>query len=103
MKTIILQQAFEELNDAIEYYEEQQAGLGLKLKDEVDLHVRWISDNAAVPRIRKGGYRRVNLKTFPYYIAYIIREDTVWILAVAHGHRQPRYWINRKNEIRRLS
>ena len=29
MKKIILQQAFEELNDAIAYYEEQQAGLGL--------------------------------------------------------------------------
>jgi len=99
MKTIIFQQAFEELNDAIEYYEEQQAGFGLKLKDEVDRHVRWIANNSTVPRIRRGGYRRVNLKTFPYYIAYIIREDTLWILAVAHGHRQPRYWINRKNEI----
>ena len=39
MKKIILQQAFEELNDAIAYYEEQQAGLGLRLKDEVDQHV----------------------------------------------------------------
>jgi len=29
MKKIILQQAFEGLNDAIAYYEEQQAGLGL--------------------------------------------------------------------------
>jgi len=29
MKKIILQQAFEELNDAITYYEEQQAGYGI--------------------------------------------------------------------------
>ncbi len=36
MKIIILQQAFEELNDAVEYYEEQQNGLGLKLKEEVE-------------------------------------------------------------------
>ncbi|WP_255372208.1 hypothetical protein [Chlorobium sp. KB01] len=28
MKKIVLQQAFEELNDAIAYYEEQQPGLG---------------------------------------------------------------------------
>ncbi len=99
MKKIILQQAFEELNDAIAYYEEQQAGLGLRLKDEVDRHVSWISDNSTVPRIRRGGYRRVNLEAFPYYIAYIIREDTLWILAVAHGHRKPGYWIKRKDEI----
>lgn len=31
MKRIILRQAFEELNDAIAYYEEQQAGLGLRM------------------------------------------------------------------------
>lgn len=100
MKKIFLQQAFEELHDAITYYEEQQSGLGLRLKDEFDRHVRWISDNFAVPRIRKGGYRRVNLNAFPYYIAYIIREETLWILAVAHGHRKPEYWIKRKTEIK---
>ncbi|MBF0202455.1 MAG: type II toxin-antitoxin system RelE/ParE family toxin [Desulfamplus sp.] len=99
MKKIILQQAFNELDDAISYYEDQQAGLGLRLMDEFDQHVRWILSNSDVPRIRRGGYRRVNLKTFPYYIAYIVREDTVWILAVAHGHRKPEYWIERKNEI----
>ncbi len=33
MKKKILQQAFEELNDAIAYYEEQQAGLGLNSKE----------------------------------------------------------------------
>ena len=36
MKKKILQQAFEELNDAIAYYE----GLGLRLKDEIDQHVK---------------------------------------------------------------
>ena len=49
MKKKILQQAFEELNDAIAYYEEQQIGLGLRLKDEVDQHVNWILDNSTVP------------------------------------------------------
>jgi len=32
MKIIFLQQAFDELNDAVAYYEEQQLGLGLKMK-----------------------------------------------------------------------
>nr|VFJ47222.1 MAG: ParE toxin of type II toxin-antitoxin system, parDE [Candidatus Kentron sp. FM]VFJ48571.1 MAG: ParE toxin of type II toxin-antitoxin system, parDE [Candidatus Kentron sp. FM]VFK08055.1 MAG: ParE toxin of type II toxin-antitoxin system, parDE [Candidatus Kentron sp. FM] len=99
MKKIILQQAFEELQNAIAYYEEQQTGLGLKLKEEFDRHIYWIMGNSTVPRIRSGGYRRVNLKMFPYYIAYIIRGDTLWILAVAHGHRRPEYWIGRKNKI----
>ena len=99
MKKIILQQAFEELNDAIVYYEEQQAGLGLRLKDEVDQHIHWILGHSTLPRIRSGGQRRVNLKVFPYYIAYIVREDTLWILSIAHGHRPPEYWIKITNEI----
>jgi hypothetical protein len=72
MKQIILQEAFDELNDAIAYYEEQQVGLGLRLKEEVDQYVKWITRNYDVPRIREGGYCRVNLKVFPYHIAYII-------------------------------
>ena len=99
MKKKILQQAFEELIDAIAYYEEEQAGLWLRLKDEFDQHVKWILSNPTVPRIRSGGYRRVNLKIFPYYIPYIIRKETLWILAFAHSHRKPNYWIKRKSEI----
>jgi len=99
MKKIILQQAFEELNDAVAYYEEQQPGLGLRLKDEVDQYTNWILNNYDVPKIRSGGYRRVNLKVFPYYIAYIVRKETLWILAIAHAHRKPEYWIKRKNKV----
>jgi hypothetical protein len=42
MKTVILRQAFEELKNAVDYYEEQQAQLGLKLSDEVQQHIDWI-------------------------------------------------------------
>ncbi|MBU0464888.1 MAG: type II toxin-antitoxin system RelE/ParE family toxin [Proteobacteria bacterium] len=99
MKVIILQQAFKELNDAIEYYEEQQNGLGMKLKEEIDHYVKWISNNSNVPKIRSNGYRRVNLKVFPYFIAYTIKKEAIWILAIAHGYRKPQYWIKRKSNM----
>ena len=54
---------------------------------EIDKHVQWIMQNYTVPRVRNGGYRRVNLKTFPYYIAYMVCVDTLWIPAIAHNHR----------------
>ncbi len=66
MKIIIIEQALDELRAAVEYYEDQQSGLGLKLTEEIDQHVKWISQNADIPRLRPGGYRRVNLKIFPY-------------------------------------
>ena len=99
MKTVIIRQAAEELNDAIEYYEEKHAGLGLRMMDEIDKHIQWIQDNVKTPRIHKGGYRRVNLKIFPYYIAYMFHKNILWILAIAHNHRKPEYWIDRKKHI----
>lgn len=96
MKVIVLPESRAELVDAAGYYEEQQPGLGWRFWQEVDEHILWVAENATVPRLRPGGYRRVNLKVFPYYVAYLVKEDAVWVLAIGNSHRQPEYWIERK-------
>jgi len=98
MKIQVLPPARAELVDAVASYERQEGGLGFRLWEEVDLHVDWIARNPSIPRMRLGGYRRVNLKTFPYYLAYISRSDSIWILAIANAYRQPEYWIERIKE-----
>ena len=100
MKLRVVKEAEAELTEAIASYEATEAGLGIRLKDEARLAIQWIHHNAGLPRIRPKGYRRVNLKVFPYYIAYFICAETIWILAIAHGHRRPEYWISRKKKIR---
>jgi toxin ParE1/3/4 len=89
-----LPQAKAELMDALEYYDGELNGLGQRFWDEVDRHIAWIVDNAEIPQLRDGGYRRVNLRVFPYYIAYVVRDPVIWIVSVAHGHRLPEYWID---------
>ena len=42
-----------------------------------------------------GGYRRVNLRVFPYFVAYVSSGDTIWVLAIGHVRRRPEYWIKR--------
>lgn len=96
MKLEILKQAESELNEAISHYEEIEPGLGIHLKEKARAALLWIQANPEILRIRPNGYRRVNLKPFPHYIAYQIRDDTIWILAITHGHRRPEYWIERK-------
>lgn len=96
MKLVVLPQAAQEFEDAAAYYDRQEPGLGGRFREEVAGHVRWIVANASVPSTRPGGYRRVNLKVFPYYLSYQLKGDTVWILAVAHGRRKPEYWISRR-------
>ena len=95
MKPLFLPQAANEFDDAVAYYEDKQAGLGQRFRDEVDQYVLWIIGHADIPRSQLGGYRRANLKTFPHYIAYMQIGDLIWILAIAHGHREPGYWIER--------
>jgi len=96
MNLVILPQAAAELRDAIEYYEGEQSGLGKRFWGELETHLRWITQNAALPRLRKNGdYRRVNLKIFPYYVAYAIREQAVVILAISHASRMPEHWIKK--------
>lgn len=99
MNVVVVPQAADEFEAATAHYGDKQPGLGQRFRDEVDRHIRWIAQNPEIPRLRSGGYRRLNLKIFPHYVAYAQIGETIWILAIAHGHREPEYWIDRKRLI----
>jgi plasmid stabilization system protein ParE len=99
MTIIVLPEAADEFEDATAYYSDKQSGLGQRFRDEVDRYIRWIAEHTEIPRLRLGGYRRVNLRVFPHYIAYVQFGQTIWILAIAHAHREPEYWIDRKQNL----
>lgn len=96
MTVLVVPEARSELRAAVDYYESQADGLGKKLWLEVEEHLAWIAHHHTLPRLRPGGYRRVNLRVFPYLIAYMVRGDAIWILAIAHSHREPDFWIKRR-------
>ena len=91
----ILDEAAQEFAESVAYYEFREPGLGLRFREEVATVVDRILRFPEVPRLRRKRYRRVNLRAFPHYVAYIIRSDTIWIVAIAHGHRRPEFWIDR--------
>ena len=95
MNLRILDQAAAEFEAAIARYENIESGLGVRFKQDVQTAAPWIGDHPELPRVRPNGFRRVNLKVFPYYIAYTILAGTIWVLAIAHGARRPEYWIDR--------
>ena len=97
MKIQILQEAKEELAGAIQYYEDITPGLGIRLKRQVKEVLSWIKVNFELPRLRPKGYRRVNCKTFSYYIAYSIRKNEIFIVAIANSYKYPDFWIERIN------
>jgi plasmid stabilization system protein ParE len=95
MTVITLDEASREFAESVKYYENKEPGLGKRFRDEVAAAIAWISVNPETPRVRTRGYRRVNLRAFPHYIAYMIRGETIWILAIAHAHRRPEFWLER--------
>ena len=95
MTLITLEEAEQEFAESVAYYESRERGLGSEFRDEVAAVVDWILRFPDTPRLRPKGYRRVNLCAFPHYVAYIRRGDTIWVVAIAHGHRRPEFWINR--------
>lgn len=83
MTLITLEDAVREFVPSVAYYESREPGLGLRFRDEVEAVVEWIQRFPEVPRLRPKGYRRVNLRTFPHYVASVVRKGTIgsWRLA----------------------
>ena len=95
MNIRFLAPAQRELDDAVAWYNEQVIGLGLEFLDELDRAVRRVlAFPLSYPEIEPG-IRRCRLARFPYGLIYGVDDETVIIVAVAHLHRRPRYWIDR--------
>ena len=95
MRVVLLHEAETEFWTAATYYDQQEAGLGVRFKIEVDQFIEKIVADPMRPRLRRKCYRRVNLAIFRHYIAYVVRDDMVWIVAVCHAHRRPEFWMER--------
>lgn len=95
MKVRFLTLAQQELDDATAWYDERAEGLGHEFLDELDRTVRRaISFPRSCPEI-EAGIRRCLIARFPYGLIYGIDDDTIVVVAVAHLHRRPDYWIDR--------
>ena len=84
-----------ELDDAFEWYESQLSGLGARFIQEFDDTVSRIIDFPAIGPKLAPGIRRCLLPRFPFGVIYAADESDLSILAVAHLHREPRYWVDR--------
>ncbi len=88
--------ALDDSLQAIAYYEDKQAGLGLCFKESVDRAVESIARMPLSYRVLTPPFRRCLLPGFPYGIIFTIEPDFIYVVAVAHAKRKPGYWAKRK-------
>lgn len=95
MRVVFSPQAQEEFEEAERYYNRQASHLGGEFRRDI---------REALPRLRqwplacpveRGEIRRLILSRFPYKLLYSVESDHIYVVAVAHQHREPNYWVDR--------
>jgi hypothetical protein len=95
MKIIIAKIAQQEFIESKTYYEIEQSGIGLRFENEIKKALIRIQQFPYTWPIETKEIRRCFLHKFPFKILYSIQSGTIIVLAFAHFHRKPFYWINR--------
>jgi plasmid stabilization system protein ParE len=86
-----------EFDDARRYYEQQVPGLGERFRVEVRDALRRMRQWPLAALVERGDIRRLVLSRFPYKLLYAVEADHLYVVAVAHQHRAPEYWVDRRS------
>ena len=87
--------AQDEFNQAVDYYETAEAGLGWDFALEVHSATQNIVDYPEAWPVVGNEVRRCQTSRFPFGVVYSVVEGRILILAVMHLHRLPGYWRGR--------
>ena len=80
------------LKQPFQWYQTEQAGLGLEFLDELKSAFRRVVDNPFKCQELRSGIRRILTKRFPYAVYFVIEGETVFVFAVLHTARDPAEW-----------
>jgi plasmid stabilization system protein ParE len=94
-KIIVRLEAQHEIQEAFDWYEERNEGLGAEFLRAADACLSGVQRNPEVYQIVHGEVHRALLRRFPYALFYLIREGTIIVLACFHVKRSPADWQRR--------
>jgi toxin ParE1/3/4 len=94
-RIIIRPEADADIEDAYRWYEKQRDGLGADFLLCVEDGLARIQRNPEMyPIVYKNVYRTL-IRRFPYGIFYLIEKNSIVVLSVFHGRRDPKRWKSR--------
>jgi len=96
VKIEISKLARKELDEAVLFYELAQAGLGVRFKVEVRKTISRIQKYPKTWPLEREEVRKCFVHRFPYKVLYSVQDTTIVILAIAHQHRKPGFWIEER-------
>lgn len=80
---------------SIKHYENVETGLGKRLVDSIEAGIESIvSHPQAWPQLT-GPVRKRVVAVFPYTILYVPSDNEIYVVAIMHQSRHPKYWTSR--------
>lgn len=95
MEVEFYEPAYIEYQEAIDFYNLQSERLGDKFITEIDKTITIIKNYPQSFSDYTKHTRKAVVNVFPYNLIYTIHKNYIEILAIAHQHRKPNYWLNR--------
>ncbi|MEO1404541.1 MAG: type II toxin-antitoxin system RelE/ParE family toxin [Cyanobacteria bacterium J06635_1] len=84
-----------DIQEAYQYYEERDQGLGSEFVRVVDACFSKIGRNPlSYPAVYRQ-IRRALIRKFPYGIFYLIEDEKIIVIACFHAKRDPKRWQER--------
>jgi plasmid stabilization system protein ParE len=95
MQAIFTAAARAEILDAQDWYETQQAGLGVRFRGQLEIVVNRITENPyQFPAVFQDVHR-ARLRIFPYSLFFRAETEFLVVIACFHGSRDPQRWQQR--------
>ena len=91
-QVFLSESAREDLEEARNWSESRQAGLGSDFLVEVESILELLEQNPKIFPVRSESVRGGPLRRFPYLIFYRIQDLSVEVIAIANTSRKPRQW-----------
>jgi toxin ParE1/3/4 len=97
MNSLVVRPAAEaDLQEAYNWYEQRQKGLGTEFLDCVQEAFEKITQKPDLGFLVHKTMRRARVRRFPYGVFYLVDGSTIIVVAVMHGRRSPRQWKSRR-------
>jgi plasmid stabilization system protein ParE len=84
-----------EYDHAIDWYEDERAGLGVEFQAAVESLLDVIAEQPDRFVVAEEDVREASLTRFPYTIYYRVRPTRIEVIAVFHQSRNPDEWRSR--------
>lgn len=86
----IKEEAYLDIKEAYDYYQENKVGLGERFLDTLEIYLERVNKYPKHYQIKRKPYREAFIKDFPYVIIYEIEKSKIIVYAVFCTYKNPK-------------